>query len=98
MYINRLTSSEIEDIVRAALKAVLPRTKIDRIKIGENDLGPDPGVRITVVFTAGDSVNLTGQQLVSVQQQVIDKMSEEDDDRFPYLRYLTAKEAKQLAF
>lgn len=92
-----LSADQIVAITRAALKSVLPRTKIDKIVIGGSDFGFDPGIRITVVVSAGSSVNLKGEQLTKIVQIVSGEMFRKGDNRFPYLRYLTAQEMKQLA-
>jgi hypothetical protein len=97
MQTKDLSAGEIVAITRAALKTVLPRTKIDKIVIGGSDSGFDPGVRITVVVSAGNSVNLKGEQLTKIVQIVSGEMFKKGDSRFPYFRYLTAQEMKQLA-
>ncbi|HEY4116096.1 MAG TPA: hypothetical protein VGM17_18710 [Rhizomicrobium sp.] len=97
MELTKVPDNEVVAIARAAVKSVLPRTKLDKIVLGGDDFGFDPGLRITIVLSKGSSVNLTGEQLSRIQQAISAELWKRGDERFPYLRYLTLLEAKQLA-
>jgi len=92
-----LLDQAVIDITRDAIKSVLPRTKVDRVEVGGADFGSENGINITVVLSKGSSVHLTGEQLSRIQQRVAGEFWKKGEERFPYLRYLTAQEAKHLA-
>lgn len=91
-----LTTKEITEIAMAALKKVLPRTRISSIKVGRDKFAFSD-LEITVVIASGSSVHLSGLQLSRIQDAIATELWKKGDQRFPHLRYLTAQEAKKLA-
>jgi hypothetical protein len=93
-----LTKKAIRDLLTEVLSRVLPKTEISKIDIRDYaDTSGEDALNITIVLTKGKVVGLSGRDLMKVLGEVQTALSQKGDDRFPYLRYLTAHEAKQLA-
>ncbi len=90
-----LSRQEIEAIVNAALKKVLPKLKVEKVIADVGDVYLDPSVEIVVVVAKGKSVNLSGDQLAAMQEDVQAALLTQGDQRFPIIRYRTVSEARK---
>ncbi|HXC56019.1 MAG TPA: hypothetical protein VNU97_12050 [Rhizomicrobium sp.] len=93
-----LTHKAVHDVMRDVLKRVLPKTDVSKIEVQDYaDAAGESALEITIVLSKGNVVALNGNELAKVLEGIHSALSQQGDERFPYLRYLTAKEAKQLA-
>lgn len=51
-----------------------------------------PSLRITIILRARWSAALPGSVLAEISLSVIDYLSKQNDDRYPYTHYMTARE------
>ncbi len=93
-----LTHKAIREVTQEVLARVLPKIEIGRVDVRDYADGSDEeALEITIVLAKGKTVGLNGRELAKVLGEVQTALSRQGDDRFPYLRYLTAHEVKQLA-
>ena len=91
-----LTPAEIADITKLAFKQVMPRSKIVRVEVNRTGLTLPADLGIAVILSGKGSVRLTGKQLQEIRNRIASDLSQKGEERFPYLRILTAQEARSL--
>lgn len=91
-----LTRDEVASIAKLVLKEILPKAKIERVEVNREGLTFPADLGIAVIFSGKGSVRLTGKQLTDIDMRMSSEISKRGDERFPYLRFMTAQEAKSL--
>ena len=95
---NMLTHKAVRDLTKHTLANALPKIEIGKIDVRDyTDASGEDALEITIILSKGKVVGLNGRDLMKVLGEIQTALSKQGDDRFPYLRYLTAHEAKQLA-
>jgi hypothetical protein len=92
-----LTHKAVRDVAKHVLASLLPKVEIAKIDVRDYaDASGEDALEITIVIAKGKVVGLNGRELANILRDIQTTLSRQGDDRFPYLRYLTAYEAKQL--
>jgi hypothetical protein len=93
---KRLPAETVADITRSAILSVLPKARIARIEVNRQGLTFPAELGIAVIFRGKGFVRLSGKRLVEIERAIGDELFKNGDERFAYMRYLTAEEAKDL--
>ncbi len=91
-----LSRDEVASITKLALRELLPKSKVERVEVNREGLTFPADLGIAVIFAGKGSVHLTGKQLVEIERRISSDIWKSGDERFPYLRFMTAQEAKSL--
>ena len=93
-----LAEKTIRSLIQDVLAKALPKTRISDVEVRDYaDSTGEQALEIMIVLSKGKSVDLNGAELAKILENIHDALLERGDLRFPYVRYLTAAEAKQAA-